>query len=102
MFLKQELPVPEMTEKMIAAGFFTEENKNEINNVKPNTRLTRAEKFLNILLETGDEGYETFCQILGKDSSGKFEEINDKMEIAVNPKEASEGMECSPVNNMQT
>lgn len=95
MFLKQELPVPEITDKMIAAGVFTEENKNDINNVKPNSKLMRAEKFLNILLETGDEGYEIFCKILSNDSSGKFEEINEKMDIVEKPKAVSAGQEDS-------
>ncbi|XP_062568385.1 nucleoprotein TPR-like [Saccostrea cucullata] len=90
MFLKQELPVLEITDKMIEAGIYTEENKKDINNVKPNTKLMRAERFLNILLETGDKGYETFCHFLRQESSGRFEEINEKMEIAVHKEPVTE------------
>lgn len=81
MFLKQEFLVLEIMDKMIVVGVFIEENKNDINNVKFNIKLMRVEKFLNIFLEIGDEGYEIFCKIFSNDFLGKFEEINEKMDI---------------------
>ena len=80
MFLKQELDVPTVTDRLIAAGVYTEEHKTTIQNVKPNSKLARAEKFLNILIERGERAFAAFCHILREDN-GKFGEVLEKLEI---------------------
>ncbi|KAK3087560.1 hypothetical protein FSP39_007537 [Pinctada imbricata] len=81
MFLKQELDVPTVTDKLIEAGVYTQAHKESIKNVKPNSKLVRAEKFLNILLERGERGFQAFCQILREDENNKFAEVMEKLEI---------------------
>lgn len=63
-YLKNEIYVEDFIDAMMEAGIFTAQNKRDIMMVQPSTRQMKAEKFLNVLIQAGEKGYEMFTTVL--------------------------------------
>lgn len=63
-YLKNEIYVEDFIDPMMEAGVFTAQNKRDIMTVQPSTRQMKAEKFLNVLIQAGERGYEMFTTVL--------------------------------------
>lgn len=82
MYLKNELHVEDLLEKLVTSGVFTEAQQNEILHVTPNTRQMKAEKFLKVLVQSGEKGFDVFCEILRQNSDNRYQAIITKLNIA--------------------
>ena len=87
MYLKNELHVEDLLEKLVTSGVFTETQQNEILHVTPNTRQMKAEKFLKVLVQSGEKGFDVFCEILRQNSDNRYQAIIIKLNIASTRKE---------------
>lgn len=63
-YLKNEIYVEDFIDAMMEAEIFTAQNKRDIMMVQPSTRQMKAEKFLNVLIQAGEKGYEMFTTVL--------------------------------------
>lgn len=89
MYLKNELHVEALLEELVKSGVFTEHQQNEILHVSPNTRQMKAEKFLKVLIQSGEKGFDVFCEILRRNSDNRYQAVIDKLNISTTPGEAS-------------
>ncbi|XP_060077664.1 mediator of RNA polymerase II transcription subunit 12-like [Ylistrum balloti] len=83
-YLKNELPADEIVDGMVEAGIFAPTQGRDILSVQPNTRQMKAEKFLNSLINAGDKGFETFCNIMRRDNENRYKAIMERLEIGEN------------------
>ncbi|OWF46636.1 ensconsin-like [Mizuhopecten yessoensis] len=100
-YLKNELPADEIVDGMVEAGIFAPTQGRDILSVQPNTRQMKAEKFLNNLINAGDKGFETFCNILRRDNENRYKAIMEKLEIGENAGGCSGGAAASNLINVR-
>lgn len=82
-FLRNELAVEDLSDKLVEEGTFSDDIRSDIINVQPNTRIMKAEKFLQFLIQTGDKGFDTFCNLLRKESDNMYRDVIEKLEISM-------------------
>ncbi|XP_052107208.1 girdin-like isoform X6 [Mytilus californianus] len=100
MYLKNELHVEDLLVDLVKSGVFTEHQQNDILHVSPNTRQMKAEKFLKVLIQSGEKGFDVFCEILRRNSDNRYQAVIDKLNISNTPVESTgaSGI-AAPINN---
>lgn len=79
-YLKNELHVEDLVDPMVDNGVFTPAQRRDILHVMPNTRQMKAEKFLNVLIQAGDRGFDTFIDILRRNNDNRYTAILGKLD----------------------
>ncbi|XP_048737466.1 golgin subfamily A member 6-like protein 22 [Ostrea edulis] len=81
-YLKNEIYVEDFIDAMMEAGIFNAQNKRDIMMVQPSTRQMKAEKFLNVLIQTGERGYEMFTTVLNDMSTdNRYTSLMEKLNL---------------------
>jgi hypothetical protein len=84
-YLKNEIYVEDFIDAMMEAGIFNAQNKRDIMMVQPSTRQMKAEKFLNVLIQTGERGYEMFTTVLNDMSTdNRYTALMEKLNLPTN------------------
>lgn len=81
MYLKNELHVEDLLDDLVSSGVFTEAQQNEILHSSPNSRQMKAEKFLKVLIQSGEKGFDLFCEILRKNRDNRYQGVIDKLNL---------------------
>ena len=88
-FLKNELYVDDLLPNMESAGVFTANQVKDILNVAPSTRQMKAEKFLNSMINSGDKGFETFCNVLRQENGNRHRSVMERLDIPIESSRSS-------------
>ncbi|XP_061173135.1 golgin subfamily A member 6-like protein 25 [Saccostrea echinata] len=84
-YLKNEIYVEDFIDAMMEAGIFTAQNKRDIMMAQPSTRQMKAEKFLNVMIQTGERGYEMFTTVLhDMRSDNRYTSLMEKLNLPSN------------------